>query len=129
MALRKMCVTAGCDDLAIAGLSHCEDHEARRLAKLAARRDAAGKSAHAIAFAALYRLAAWKSGRLRHLRRNPLCVDCAELGAVVEAKEVDHIIPHRGDRKLFLSRSNWQSLCKSCHSRKTAGEVFHGKGG
>jgi 5-methylcytosine-specific restriction endonuclease McrA len=28
---------------------------------------------------------------------------------------VDHVIPHRGDRKLFWSRSNWQPLCKPCH--------------
>lgn len=129
MALRKMCVAAGCVDLAIEGLSHCEDHEVQRLARLAAQRDKAGRSVHAMAHAALYRLAAWKAGRLRHLRRNPLCVDCAELGGVVEAREVDHIIPHKGCRQLFFDRSNWQSLCKSCHSRKTAGEVFHGKGG
>jgi len=129
MALRKMCVAAGCVDLAIEGLAHCEDHESERQAKTAARRDQAGKSLHALAHAALYRLKAWKVGRLAFLRRYPLCADCAELGAVVEAKEVDHITPHKGDKRLFLDRRNWQSLCKSCHSRKTAGEVFHGKGG
>ncbi|MCR8827199.1 HNH endonuclease [Photobacterium sp. TY 1-4] len=42
------------------------------------------------------------------------------------ATDVDHITPHKGDRRLFFDQSNWQSLCKSCHSRKTAREVFHG---
>jgi 5-methylcytosine-specific restriction enzyme A len=38
---------------------------------------------------------------------------------------VDHITPHKGDRQMFWDRSNWQSLCHRCHSRKTAREVFH----
>ncbi|WP_324290694.1 AAA family ATPase [Ancylobacter sp. SL191] len=33
------------------------------------------------------------------------------------ATVVDHIIPHRGDSKLFWSRSNWQALCVTHHSR------------
>ena len=33
---------------------------------------------------------------------------------------VDHLVPHRGDRLLFWDASNWQSLCESCHNRKTA---------
>ena len=35
---------------------------------------------------------------------------------------VDHIIPHRGDQKLFWDQNNWQSLCKSCHDKKTLTE-------
>ncbi|MCT9125512.1 HNH endonuclease [Cupriavidus gilardii] len=35
---------------------------------------------------------------------------------------VDHIVPHKGDSKLFWSRSNWQALCKPCHDRKAATE-------
>ncbi|WP_407496877.1 HNH endonuclease [Pseudooceanicola sp. MF1-13] len=38
---------------------------------------------------------------------------------------MDHITPHKGDRKLFWDRSNWQALCHACHSRKTAREVWH----
>ncbi|WP_338100978.1 hypothetical protein [Roseovarius nubinhibens] len=34
--------------------------------------------------------------------------------------------PHRGDRAKFFDRTNWQALCKPCHSRKTAREVWHG---
>jgi 5-methylcytosine-specific restriction protein A len=32
------------------------------------------------------------------------------------ASVVDHIKPHRGDRKLFWERSNWQPLCQHHHS-------------
>lgn len=27
---------------------------------------------------------------------------------------VDHIIPHRGDQKLFWDTTNWQSACERC---------------
>ncbi|WP_432443079.1 HNH endonuclease signature motif containing protein [Martelella lutilitoris] len=33
-----------------------------------------------------------------------------------QAAEVDHIQPHRGDRALFFSLGNLQTLCKFCHS-------------
>jgi len=29
---------------------------------------------------------------------------------------VDHKIPHKGDKRLFWDRSNWQPLCTPCHS-------------
>jgi 5-methylcytosine-specific restriction endonuclease McrA len=35
------------------------------------------------------------------------------------ADMVDHIKPHRGDMKLFWSRSNWQPLASSpCHNSR-----------
>ncbi len=62
-----------------------------------------------------------------HLARNPLCVACQAQGLNVLAEEVDHIVPHRGDRDVFWNTHNLESLCKSCHSRKTAGEVWAGR--
>ncbi|WP_244116465.1 HNH endonuclease [Burkholderia gladioli] len=56
------------------------------------------------------------------MRENPLCVACREVNLIVPATDVDHIVPHRGDQKLFWNRSNWQALCHSCHARKTARE-------
>ncbi|OWK34953.1 hypothetical protein FRUB_09795 [Fimbriiglobus ruber] len=41
---------------------------------------------------------------------------------IVEATEVDHITPFRGSVELQYDRLNVQSLCKPCHSRKTATE-------
>ena len=61
----------------------------------------------------------WEKARMLFLRDHPLCVHCE---GVTPATEVDHIIPHRGDMELFWDQSQWQALCKSCHSRKTASE-------
>lgn len=65
----------------------------------------------------------WRQARAIFLRRNPLCASCAKEGKICEATEVDHIIPHRGDMKLFWNKENWQGLCREAHSRKTASEV------
>jgi 5-methylcytosine-specific restriction protein A len=65
----------------------------------------------------------WTKARLRFLAEKKYCSNKKEHGAVlVLACEVDHVIPHRGDVKLFWDMSNWQALCKACHSRKTASE-------
>ncbi len=56
------------------------------------------------------------------LKRNPICVHCKADGHVEPATELDHIIPHKGNQKLLRDQSNWQGLCKSCHSRKTNAE-------
>lgn len=66
---------------------------------------------------------AWDRARAGYLRSHPYCVHCQQLGRVVPSQEVDHIIPHRGDMKVFWDRSNWQALCNPCHSRKTQREV------
>ena len=56
------------------------------------------------------------------LKRNPLCVACRAEGRLECATVVDHIVPHKGDPILFWDRTNWQSMCKSCHDAKTARE-------
>ena len=40
-------------------------------------------------------------------------------GKLTPATVVDHIVPHRGDPRLFWDEKNWQPLCKECHDRKT----------
>ncbi len=123
MALMRVCCAAGCDDLALPGLAHCADHEVARQDKARAHRAKAKLGAQALKGSALYVDPAWKRAAKLWLRAHPLCVDCAELGLVVAATEVDHKEPHRGDRALFWRQSNWQALCKPCHSRKTMREV------
>jgi 5-methylcytosine-specific restriction endonuclease McrA len=63
----------------------------------------------------MYKTRAWKVGRLLHLGEHPLCAMCLKDGRTTAAKVVDHIVPHRGDRHLFMDRSNWQSLCEHHH--------------
>jgi 5-methylcytosine-specific restriction protein A len=79
----------------------------------------------------------WRVARVDYLSAHPFCVyclreyqvlasttegiilECAGKGlALPYASLVDHIAPHRGDQTLFWRRSNWQSLCVSCHSGK-----------
>ena len=54
----------------------------------------------------------WQRLRAMQLARFPWCADCGG-----PADQVDHIVPlSRGGTNRF---SNLQSLCASCHSRKT----------
>ena len=60
----------------------------------------------------------WRRLRRMFLRENPLCEDPygAHAGPVV-ATDVDHIVPRsKGGTDAW---ENLQSLCASCHSRKT----------
>lgn len=36
------------------------------------------------------------------------------------ADMVDHKVAHKGDKRLFWSRSNWQPMQRRCNSRKAA---------
>jgi 5-methylcytosine-specific restriction enzyme A len=62
----------------------------------------------------------WTAIRNVHLADHPLCVKCEARGLVVEATVVDHITPHCGNEELLHDTNNLQSLCKSCHGRKSA---------
>lgn len=60
--------------------------------------------------------------RPEQLLREPFCRECAQRGIRTRATDVDHVEPHNGDWSKFTDRSNLQSLCHSCHSRKTMAE-------
>lgn len=65
----------------------------------------------------------WRQRRLEYLAQHPLCCQCERAGRIEPATVVDHIRRHRGQADpLFWDRTNWQSLCKRCHDRKTARE-------
>lgn len=68
----------------------------------------------------LYKLKDWRDASAAFLAGNPWCVECASEGRSEPATQTDHIVPHRGDLSLFWDRANWQPLCQSHHSRKTA---------
>ena len=64
----------------------------------------------------------WPKIRMAVLDRDDYqCVSCAKKGYVRAANEVDHITPKSlgGDD----SFKNLQSLCKQCHTKKTAKEA------
>ena len=59
---------------------------------------------------------AWQKARKKYLEAHPLCVECMKEGRYVKATDVDHIIPHRGDRTLFWdqgkrSRGSGVAVC------------------
>ena len=63
----------------------------------------------------MYKLPLWVKGRLVHLQRHPLCARCLREGRTTPARVVHHLVPHRGDWRLFRDPKNWESLCKPCH--------------
>ena len=70
-----------------------------------------------------YSLPIWKDVlRPAQLAREPFCRECARIGLRVWATDVDHVIPFEGDWQKFIDTSNHQSLCHTCHGRKTAAE-------
>ncbi len=71
----------------------------------------------------------WQTTRRRHLRNNPLCVDCTTAGFVVQASEVDHIIPLGTPGGPGDVPGNRQSLCGIHHRAKTAAERGNGNNG
>jgi 5-methylcytosine-specific restriction protein A len=63
--------------------------------------------------------ARWRRLRDWFIQQNPLCVICERLGKTMQAECVDHIKAHKGNEELRLDPENLQSLCWSCHSKKT----------
>lgn len=100
------CRHPGCPELVPSGTKYCEKHKSLHPEEV---RSASGRGYGS----------RWQKDRKAFLQVHPLCVECMKEGKYVKATVVDHIIPHRGDEKLFWDRSNWQPLCKVHHDRKT----------
>lgn len=71
-----------------------------------------------------YNSSRWKGPhgrRAEQLAREPLCRMCAAEGRVTAGTVADHIIPHRGDPRLFWE-GELQTLCDAlpwrCHSSR-----------
>lgn len=76
------------------------------------------RSEEAKKWAKMYKNKRYQRARKIFMIRHPFCAVCGK-----PAEHLDHIIPHKGDYNLFWDRSNWQSLCASCHSKKTIREM------
>lgn len=114
-AALKPCAYPGCPELVRSG--YCDAHKRTQ------------PDYHKPEHQRLYGTPGWKQLRRAQLAREPWCRDCLAQGVYTVATDVDHIAAHRGDERLFYDANNLQSLCHSCHSRKTAKEVFgHGEG-
>jgi 5-methylcytosine-specific restriction protein A len=106
------CSQPGCAILVNNG-SRCDIHAKQREKELDAKRANANVRGYN---------AAWHKSRRQFLGQHPLCVVCESEGRIEPATVVDHIIPHKGDWRVFWDESNWQSLCEHHHNQKTARE-------
>lgn len=55
----------------------------------------------------------WKKARKEYLEVHPSCICCGKTATIV-----DHVVPIK-DGGSALDERNFQSLCWSCHSRKS----------
>ncbi len=119
---KKVCAAVGCNVLTRS--THCEEcAPAAKLKREEAKRKRQRKidKQRGSATARGYD-SKWQRESKAYLNKNPFCVEHLKRGLHVPATVVDHIIPHKGDKKLFWDRKNWQGLCVSCHNRKTRTE-------
>ena len=103
------CRHPGCPELVPMGTKYCEKHRAQHPEAI--------RSANSRGYNS-----AWRKASRQFLLTHPLCEECRKNGKYTKATVVDHVVPHRGDQKLFWDRSNWRPLCKRCHDRKTGRE-------
>ncbi|RKN86754.1 HNH endonuclease [Paenibacillus ginsengarvi] len=111
MAIKKFCRKQGCN--ALVENAYCEAHKPEEHQRYDQYRESAAKRGYD---------SKWRKARVGWLLKHPLCVECEKQGNVREATIVDHIRPHKGDKALFWDKTNWQSLCATCHSQKTVRE-------
>ena len=108
------CLISGCNNMATDG-GRCERHRRQVQSATDVARGTPAERGYTHQ---------WRKARAMYIMRHPLCVECLRQSPqrFTPATEIDHIIPHRGNDRLFWDQSNWQALCKRCHSAKTAKE-------
>ena len=116
MALKPLrpCRHPGCSALVRDG--YCDRHRPKRTND---------RSEEAKSWRWMYRTSKWMDElRPEQLLREPFCRECARRGIRTRASDVDHIRDHKGDWAVFCDPGNLESLWHSCHSRKTARELW-----
>lgn len=114
MAMKPLrpCRYPGCSALTREG--YCPEHKPKQTV----RRESA-------AWHGWYSLPVWTEElRPNQLLKEPFCRECTRCGFRVYATDVDHIRDHKGDWSRFVDPDNLESLCHSCHSRKTMREQW-----
>lgn len=118
IAARLPCRKPGCYRLAMRGKGYCERHyqpqKWTRERKPDLRPSAAKRGYDK----------AHQQARKYYLARHPVCVVCGRPATVL-----DHRTPFRGDKTKRDDPANWQSMCRSCHGRKSRTETLTKLGG
>jgi len=68
-----------------------------------------------------YKTSQWLKVRKIKLQQSPICEECKKNGTIVVGKIVDHIVPIKLGGEPY-DMDNLQTLCWSCHSRKSIQE-------
>lgn len=113
---KKPCAYPGCSEL-VSGQAYCEKHGKKVEKQRHERYDRFQRDKKAAKF---YSSVRWQKMRNRKLKHDPLCEHCLGNNQVTPATEVDHVIPVEVDWSRRLDWNNLQSLCHSCHMKKTA---------
>jgi 5-methylcytosine-specific restriction endonuclease McrA len=69
----------------------------------------------------IYNSPRWRKLRLMILNDSPLCIHCEKDRLITPATVCDHIIPIN-EGGLVWNESNIQTLCSTCHNKKSAYE-------
>jgi 5-methylcytosine-specific restriction protein A len=69
-----------------------------------------------------YNTDTWQRLRRVKLQETPLCEPCSALGRLEPATVVDHRVPISAGGSPFPALDELNSMCVSCHNRKTQGE-------
>ena len=73
-----------------------------------------------LSMSGIYSNVRWITLRNHKLQLNPLCEHCEKEGIIKGADLVDHKVPvYSVDDPLMYDLENTQSLCNTCHRRKT----------
>ena len=62
--------------------------------------------------------AEWRKARNEHIDKHPFCAICDAIGDLV-----DHIIPAWVAPERFFDKTNFQTMCNSCHKIKTDKDI------
>lgn len=103
----RRCAQPGCGKLVRA--TRCDKHARERKQKVEQRRGTAAQRGYG---------SRWRRDSENYRKEHPLCVYCLFNGKLKAAECVDHIIPHRGNCRLFADRGNWCSACMACNRHK-----------
>jgi 5-methylcytosine-specific restriction protein A len=111
-APKRPCTWPGCSELTDGG--RCAQHrqQGRREYDTTRREDPIRN---------FYNSRAWRRASKDNLIQEPLCYECMKHGRLTAAVMTDHIVPIKAGSDPW-DAMNWQSLCHSCHSRKSAEE-------
>ena len=109
---KKPCRYPGCPELT--NETFCEKHKkaSNRIYNLY-QRDTLSRT--------FYKTKEWVELRKIKLRQSPFCEECKKNGTIVVGKIVDHIVPIKQGGAPY-DINNLQTLCWSCHSRKSIEE-------